>query len=201
MYRTLQRFALTRTSYRFSVCRCNFVARLLVSSFCFLGQTIPSSNNVSVLNIHSFRINFFRHPLIYTGLRTCSDFLFSIVPGLVQKQICLILWLTLDVLFLQISWNWMEAGCSFVFDKKMSILRLFREIVWNSVEFFVPSRNIFWVSSIFKCNAGKYKWWVYHFLIISIYFILHGSVTRYGPRTSCQRKGLRNTLSVEPTRA
>ena len=79
-------------------------------------------------------------------------------------------------------------------------------------EFSVPNCNIFWVLSISKCNPGETTWQDYYFLIISIQWyrtdeckrrrkrrvIVYGSVTRYGPRTSCQREGLTAKLIVAP---
>ena len=64
-------------------------------------------------------------------------------------------------------------------------------------DFFVPNCDIFSASSIFKCNRQNKC----NFSIISSdivptssrrkrRIIVHGSVIRYGPRASCQRKGL-----------
>ena len=73
-------------------------------------------------------------------------------------------------------------------------------------EFLSPKfGNISSVLSIFKCNPGKTndQLRLNRFYPVisyrpaqkkeeSVDFIVHGSVTRYGPRTSCQRKGLTN---------
>ena len=84
--------------------------------------------------------------------------------------------------------------------------RLTFALEWRVMhESFVPNCNIFSVLSIFKCNPGKTNDKFIMFLIISIQWyridefkrkrkrriIVYSSVTRYGPRTSCKRKGLK----------
>ena len=77
----------------------------------------------------------------------------------------------------------------------------------------VPNRNILSVSIIFKCNPGETN----DEFVASRSFLsgewyhtdeferkrnrriaVYGSVTRYGPRTSCQRNGLINALDQTP---
>ena len=70
----------------------------------------------------------------------------------------------------------------------------------------VPNCNILSILSISKRNSGKRQ--VYYFVIISIQWyrtdefqrkrkpriIVYSSVTRYGSRASCQRKGLKSNV-------
>ena len=65
--------------------------------------------------------------------------------------------------------------------------------------FSAPNCNIFSVSSVFKCYPGKTDDKFVTSLIISTQWyhrrIVYSSVSRYGPRTSCQRKGLKSRQS------
>ena len=75
-------------------------------------------------------------------------------------------------------------------------------------EFFIPNCNIFSILSIFKCDPGGNKWQVYHSDVIqtswkgkeSDELLYTVRVTRYGPRTSCQREGSKMSGSLSATR-